>query len=129
MSRLDTVAGCNHTLGEFHCGRQHRAFHLVRIDVLVVADRPNHTIAVSRLHDASKAAAVTDAVVVEQVVPDTDEAAAVGMHCSPTILIDGSDPFVQAGTPASMSCRLYRNDGKFDGVPSVTDLIAALRSA
>ena len=57
----------------------------------------------SRIHDASKPAAVTDAVVVEQAVTDTDEAAAVGMHGSPTILIDG--------------------------VPSVTDLIAALRSA
>ena len=97
--------------------------------MLVVPDCPNHTIALSRIHDALKAAAVTDAVVVVQVVTDTDEAAAVGMQGSPTILIDGSDPFAQAGTPASMSCRLYRNDGKFDGAPSVTNLIAALSHA
>lgn len=97
--------------------------------MLVVPDCPNHTIALSRIHEALMAAAVTDAVVVEQVVIDTDEAATLGMHGSPTILIDGADPFAQAGTSTSVSCRLYRNDGKFDGAPSVTDLIAALSTA
>lgn len=107
----------NCTFGPQLTQPQRRRVHLVRIDVLVVPDCPNHTIALSHIHDALRAVGLTDAVVVEQVVTDTDEAAALGMHGSPTILIDGSDPFAQAGTPASVSCRLYPNDGKFDGAP------------
>ena len=32
------------------------------------------------------------------------------MYGSPTLLIDGVDPFAEPGQPPSMSCRLYRDD-------------------
>ena len=40
-----------------------------------------------------------------QVIATEDEAARSGMHGSPTILIDGIDPFAEPGQPASVSCR------------------------
>jgi Alkylmercury lyase len=58
-----------------------------------------------------------------QVIPDEDEAARWGMHGSPTLLIDGMDPFAELRQPSGMSCRLYRNDeGRTSGAPSVGQL-------
>ena len=45
-----------------------------------------------------------------QVISDETEAARWGMHGSPTLLIDGVDPFAEPGQPPSMSCRLYRDE-------------------
>jgi hypothetical protein len=45
------------------------------------------------------------------------------MHGSPTLLIDGTDPFAEPGQPPSMSCRLYRNDDRQPaGAPSAAQL-------
>jgi hypothetical protein len=48
------------------------------------------------------------------------------MHGSPTVLIDGHDPFTAAGVEASVSCRLFPTVSGFDGAPTVEDLVAAL---
>jgi hypothetical protein len=61
------------------------------------------------------------------VIADEQEAARLGMHGSPTVLVDGADPFAESGQPASMSCRLYRDsDGRADGAPSVNQLRRAI---
>ena len=46
-------------------------------------------------------------VVTERVIDDPLLAAAAGSHGSPTVLIDGHDPFTAAGIAASVSCRLF----------------------
>ena len=52
------------------------------------------------------------------------------MHGSPTILVDGIDPFAEPGQPASVSCRLYRHgNGQVDGAPSVSQLRQAIGEA
>jgi len=49
------------------------------------------------------------------------------MHGSPTVLVDGRDPFAAPGTPASVSCRLYQDEGgRAQGAPSLTRLRQAL---
>jgi hypothetical protein len=49
------------------------------------------------------------------------------MTGSPTVLVDGADPFRVPGTGPSVSCRLYRGaDGSAGGAPSVSELRAAL---
>ncbi|SNT59553.1 Alkylmercury lyase [Actinacidiphila glaucinigra] len=51
------------------------------------------------------------------------EAARWGMTGSPTVLLDGIDPFAVAGAAPSVSCRLYLGeDGTRDGAPSVASL-------
>lgn len=55
----------------------------------------------------------------DQVIRDESEAVLWGMHGSPTLLIDGVDPFAEPGQPPTMSCRLYRaEDGRASGAPS-----------
>src|SRR4051794_14140426 len=46
-----------------------------------------------------------------------------GMTGSPTLLIDGTDPFARPGSEPSLSCRLYPSEnGRVEGAPSVDDL-------
>lgn len=100
----------------------------MQIEVLTVPDCPNGPAARQRLAEAM---AGRDNVTVEHRVISTQaEAARYGMHGSPTILFDGSDPFAAPGTAASLSCRLYRDGtGREQGAPSAAQLRAALAAA
>jgi hypothetical protein len=52
------------------------------------------------------------------------------MHGSPTLLIDGADPFAEPGQPPSMSCRLYRDEnGQLSRAPSLGQLRQAIEQA
>jgi Alkylmercury lyase len=65
-----------------------------------------------------------------QVICDEGEAARWGMHGSPTLLIDGVDPFAAPGQPPSMSCGLYRDeDGHVSGAPSAGQLRQVIEQA
>ena len=96
--------------------------------VLAVPECPNAPVLEERL------AAVLDGragvSVSREVICNDREAARWGMHGSPTVLIDGTDPFAGPGQPASMSCRLYRDDdGQASGAPSVSQLRHAVERA
>ncbi|WP_405798485.1 alkylmercury lyase [Streptomyces sp. NBC_01506] len=98
-----------------------------RITVLTVPDCPNGPVARRRI-TAALAGRTAEVELVE--VRDEAEAARRGMTGSPTILVAGVDPFARPGTPASVSCRLYRHpDGTTDGAPSVAELRQALTAA
>jgi hypothetical protein len=45
---------------------------------------------------------------------------------SPTVLIDGEDPFLDAEAPFGLSCRIYPTDGGFRGTPPESELRAAI---
>ncbi len=65
-----------------------------------------------------------------RVIADEQDAAQAGMHGSPTLLIDGVDPFAAAEEAPSLSCRLYRDAaGRPDRAPSVEALRQALAAA
>ncbi|WP_427919065.1 hypothetical protein [Streptomyces sp. cg40] len=92
----------------------------MRITLLTVPDCPNAPMARERI-DQALAGRAAEVTVVE--VSDETQAATLGMTGSPTVLIDGVDPFAVPGAVASVSCRLYRGtDGLTEGAPSVTDL-------
>ncbi len=93
----------------------------MRVEMLIVPDCPNGPVLKERLELAL--AGRTDVELTEHVVDDQSEAERRGMHGSPTLLVDGRDPFAAPDTPASVSCRLYRSaDGRIGGAPSVEEL-------
>ncbi|MFD3944302.1 alkylmercury lyase family protein [Streptomyces sp. NPDC058579] len=99
----------------------------MRITVLTVADCPNAQPALERV-TAALDGRQAQVELVE--VADEAEASRLGMCGSPTILIDGTDPFAPPGAVPSMSCRLYRNaDGAVSGVPDESALRQALAGA
>jgi hypothetical protein len=97
----------------------------VRIDVLVVPDCPNGPVLIERLAQALHGR--DDVQVATRVIDTLEEADQWGMHGSPTVLVDGRDPFAAPGTPASVSCRLYQDEaGRAQGAPSLARLRQAL---
>jgi hypothetical protein len=96
------------------------------VEVLTVTDCPHREMALDRVRQALDRVEASQVVVIERVIDDPELAAAAGMHGSPTVLIDGHDPFTAAGIEASVSCRLFPTASGFDGAPTVEDLVAAL---
>ncbi|MCY0940481.1 hypothetical protein [Streptomyces antarcticus] len=93
----------------------------MRVEMLTVPDCPNGPVLKERL--ALVLPGRTGVELTEHVVGDQEEAERRGMHGSPTLLVDGRDPFAGPDTAASVSCRLYRGtDGPAGGVPGIEEL-------
>jgi hypothetical protein len=93
----------------------------MRIEVLTVPDCPHTPLVAARLAEALGGRG--DVRVAWHEVADDAQAARLGMHGSPTVLVDGTDPFAAPGTPTGYACRIYRAaDGTSDGAPSVAEL-------
>jgi len=58
---------------------------------------------------------------------DDDDAAALKFRGSPTILIDGRDPFPADTTQVGLACRLYPTATGAQGAPTVDELAEVLR--
>jgi hypothetical protein len=89
---------------------------------------PNGPLVEQRLTEAL--AGRPDVAVELRVAGTAAQAERYGMHGSPTVLIDGRDPFAAPGARTSVSCRLYRDDhGRVQGAPSVALLRTTLAAA
>jgi len=72
---------------------------------------------------AAALAGLPGTVVHRREITGEREAAEAGMHGSPTLLVDGVDPFAAPGQTPSLSCRLYRDAaGRAGGAPPVEAL-------
>ena len=97
----------------------------MELTLLAVPACPNAARFEERL--AAAMAGRPDVVLHRRVIATEQEAADAGMHGSPTLLIDGADPFAAPGQAPSLSCRLYRDEsGSADGAPSVEALRRAI---
>ena len=97
----------------------------MHLTVLAVPDCPNVLLLEECLAHVLEGR--RDVIVSRHVIDDEQEAARRGMHGSPTILVDGTDPFAEPGQPATVSCRLYRDsDGQVGGAPTVSQLRQAI---
>jgi len=65
------------------------------------------------------------AVAYEQVTT-AEQADAAGFVGSPTILVNGTDPFANPGTPTGLACRVYLTDSGVQPAPAVEQMQAAL---
>ena len=98
------------------------------LTLLAVPDCPNAPVLEERL--AAVLAGRDGVSVSREIISSESEAARWGMHGSPTLLIDGTDPFAEPGQRPSLSCRLYRDaGGRASGAPSVAQLSQAVEQA
>lgn len=88
---------------------------------------PNWKVAKERIETALGQLGGGRAVRLER-VETPQQADELGFRGSPTILIDGRDPFDAAG-PTGLSCRVYRTDAGMEGAPSVDQLVGVLKDA
>src|SRR5215813_13104282 len=96
--------------------------------VLAVPSCPNAPVLERRL--AMVLAGRPAVTVTRQVITEAADAARWGMHGSPTLLVNGRDPFAGPGVAPAVACRLYRGeDGRLDGAPTVAALRCVLEQA
>jgi hypothetical protein len=100
----------------------------MELTLLTVPACPNAAAFEERL--AAALAGCPGAAVRRREVADEREAAEAGMRGSPTLLINGVDPFAAPGQAPGLACRLYRDAaGRPAGAPTVEALRRALEQA
>jgi hypothetical protein len=101
---------------------------VMELAVLAVPDCPNAPLLEQRL--AEVLSGRPPVTVTRHVIADEAEAASWGMHGSPTLLVNGQDPFAAPDAGPALACRMYRGeDGRLDGAPTVQALRRALEQA
>ncbi len=98
----------------------------MEIELLIVPGCP-HEAAAAELITTAVAATGVQAGVTHTVITNLDQARRRSFAGSPTILINGSDPFADPAAPAAMACRLYPTPEGLRGVPALRDLHQALK--
>ena len=68
----------------------------------------------------------SDVRVIRQLVETPEDAVRLGFHGSPTVLVDGIDPFADERTHVGLACRMFRTPAGIAGSPTVVQLREAI---
>ena len=101
----------------------------MRATVVYFDGCPHWVLAHERLEHAVGHAGVRHVEIDPVPVATHEEALERGMPGSPTIPIDGADPFPGVGVPIGMDRRISTTEHGMNGAPSVAQIIEALRDA
>lgn len=71
---------------------------------------------------------VVGATVGYELIDSHEAAVGRGFRGSPSVLIDGADPFADENAPVGLACRIYRTENGYAGSPSLAQLQHAIRS-
>jgi hypothetical protein len=99
------------------------------VRVLYFNDCPHWRVAEARLREALAGLGDTAASVTYERVETPEQAERNGFRGSPTILVDGRDPFAHPDDPVGLSCRMYRNPAGAEYSPTVEQIRSALNAA
>ena len=88
---------------------------------------PNWQTAEARVREALTATGHPDVAVRRERVETAEAAERLAFVGSPTLLIDGRDPFETPGAPFGLACRVYRTPAGLAGSPTVDQLREVLR--
>jgi hypothetical protein len=61
-----------------------------------------------------------------RIVNTVEEAEATGFRGSPSIMVDGVDPFADLDAPVGLSCRVYKTPAGLAGSPTLDQLRSAV---
>jgi hypothetical protein len=73
-------------------------------------------------HLRSLAAEHPEMVIERRLVETVEDAEATRFHGSPSIIVDGVDPFADADAPVGLSCRMYQTADGPAGSPTFDQL-------
>ena len=97
----------------------------MKLQLLYFDGCPSWHVADDRLREALKE--LGSEVEVERVLVSTpEEAETWSFRGSPSVLVDGEDPFAEPGADVGLSCRLYRTPTGLTGAPTVAQLVEVL---
>ena len=95
----------------------------MKVELFYFEDCPNWRIADARLRTIADRLGLS---VEHRLVTTPEEADAAGFRGSPTILLDGVDPFARGDEPFGLACRVYETPEGPAGTPTVEQIEAAL---
>ena len=98
----------------------------IDVRLLYFDDCPNWRVAEARLKEALRRVGANPEAIIYEQVTTVEQAEALGFPGSPTILVDGADPFAEPNAPAGLTCRIYRTALGVQPAPTVEQLQAAL---
>ena len=98
----------------------------MRVELFYFDGCPNWTVAEDRLTEALLAVGRDDITLERRKVETPAAARAAGFTGSPTIRIDGRDPFAPGNEPVGMSCRVYPTPDGLSGTPTLDQFIEVL---
>lgn len=101
----------------------------MEIELLVVPACPNEAEAAHLLRRALDDVGLSATRFTTVVVTGHEEAETLEFTGSPTIRIDGVDPFAVPGRPPGLACRIYRTATGLAGTPDLTALRQVLKDA
>ena len=87
---------------------------------------PNWQLARDRLREALRSIGRDDGAVTYEKIETPEQAEEARFRGSPTILVDGRDPFADEEAPVGLSCRIFRTEAGAQGAPSVAQLARVL---
>lgn len=87
---------------------------------------PSWTVAEQRLRAALARVGRPEQVIEHVMVESPEEAQRLGFIGSPTILVEGIDPFAKGDEPPALACRLFTTPDGRAGSPTVEQLVQAL---
>ena len=101
------------------------------MDVMLLysPDCPNWRIAEERLRAALERSGRGGVTIRLDEVATMEHARAKNFTGSPTILLDGVDPFDDPLAPPALACRVYRSAEGLGGSPTIEQLVDALAAA
>ncbi len=95
----------------------------MKLELLYFDDCPNWKVAAERLDDVAGGRGLT---VERRLVTTPEEAEETRFRGSPTILVDGQDPFAAGNEPFGLACRVYQTPDGPAGAPTTEQLEAVL---
>ena len=99
------------------------------VEVLVVEDCPHGALASTLVAQTLLDIGLTDVTVVTTVIRTEREARLRHFCGSPTVLINGRDPFAHPGAAPALACRVYLTTEGSSGVPDARTLRRAFEDA
>ena len=88
---------------------------------------PHWRLADERVRRVLEGTSSDDVTLDYELVDSPEKAERVGFHGSPTILVDGRDPFATGDEPTGLTCRVFRTEGGAEGSPTEAALRKVLR--
>lgn len=98
----------------------------MRLELLYFDGCPNWTVAEERLHEALRSVDRDDVHLAKVRVGSSQEAEELGFVGSPTIRVDGVDPFASGGEQVGLACRVYATPDGLGGSPTTAQLVGVL---